>query len=184
MAGSQAPVPEPGIVLGSGARDAALLLALWLLRRSVWTLLWLGVIGLVLAGELEAATDLETPEITSAADIREVATSPRVLLVLAPVARFGSGWLGLAAAYPLARRFERTAARDIGRTRRHPTVWSDRWYLMQALRDWRWTSAVRRLARSRLGRAGTAVLVADITLLVAGIVLFPVALVVLVRALI
>jgi hypothetical protein len=183
MAGSQAPVPEPDVVLGPGARDAALLSALWLLRRSVWTLLWLGVIGLVLAGELDAATDLETPEITSAADIREAATSPRILLFLAPVARFGSGWLALAVTFPFARRFERAAARDIGRTRRHPVAWSDRWFLMQALRSWRWTSAVRRLARSRLGRAGTAILVADITLLVAGIVLFPVAFVVLVRAL-
>jgi hypothetical protein len=54
---------------------------------------------------------------------------------------------------------------------------------MRALRDWHWTSTVRRLARQRLGRAGPAIPVVDITLLVAGIVLAPVAAAVVVRAL-
>jgi hypothetical protein len=175
--------PEPATVLRAGSVDAAVLLALWLLRRSVWTLLWTAVIALVLAGGLDAAEDLETPTITSAADVRAVARSPEALLVLAPAARLASGWLALVAAYPLARRFQRHADRDTRRTGRHPVVWSDRWYLVRSLRNWRWTSAVRRLARQRLGRAGPPILVLDLTLLVTGIVLAPVAVVVLVRAL-
>jgi hypothetical protein len=55
-------------------------------------------------------------------------------------------------------------------------VWADRRRLAAALRDWRWTSSVRRLARERIGRAGRFVLVVDILLVVAGVALFPVAL--------
>jgi hypothetical protein len=176
-------IPEPATVLGTGSVDAAVLSVLWLIRRSVWTLLWAGVIVFVLSGDLGGADDLETPTITSAADAREVVGSPRVLLLLAPVARLGSGWVALLAAYPLARRFQRHADREARRTGRHPVVWSDRWYLVRALRDWRWTSSVRRLARQRLGRAGPPILVLDIALLVTGIVLLPVALTVLVRSL-
>lgn len=167
--------PEPATVLGAGRTDAALLLALWVVRRSFWTLLWGGLIVLALSGTLDAAEDLETPTISSAADAREVVRSPQALLVLAPAMRLGSGWLALLAAFPLARRFQRHADRETRRTGRHPAVWSDRWYLVRALRDWRWTSSVRRLARQRLGRAGPPILVLDLTLMVTGIVLFPVA---------
>jgi hypothetical protein len=170
--------PEPATVLGVGRTDAALLLALWVVRRSFWTLLWGALIVLALSGTLDAAEDLETPTISSAADAREVVRSPQALLVLAPAMRLGSGWLALLAAFPLARRFQRHADRETRRTGRHPAVWSDRWYLVRALRDWRWTSSVRRLARQRLGRAGPPILVLDITLMVTGIVLFPVAAVV------
>jgi len=96
------------------------------------------------------------------------------LLILAPATRLGSGWLALLTAFPLARRFQRHADRETPRTGRHPAAWSDRWYLVRALRDWRWTSSVRRLARQRLGRAGPPIMVLDITLMVTGIVLFPV----------
>lgn len=176
-------LPEPATVLSSGTFDAAVLSALWLLRRSFWTLVWAGTIILVLSGNFDDPEDMEAPSIASAADAAEVARSPQVVLLLAPAARLGSGWLALLAAYPLARRIQRHADRGTGRTRRHPAVWSDRWYLVRALREWRWTSPVRRLARQRVGRAGTLVLVLDITLLVTGIVLVPVALVVVVRAL-
>lgn len=176
-------LPEPANVLGPRTRDAAVLSVLWLVRRSFWTLFWVGVVALVVSGNLEAPEDLETPTITSPADAREVIGSPQLLLILAPAARFGSGWLALLAAYPLARRFQQHADRSTPRTVRHPAVWSDRWYLVRALRDWRWTSSVRRLARQRLGRAGPVILVLDITLLVTGIVLFPVALAVVIRAL-
>lgn len=170
-------------MLRAGTLDAALLSVLWLLRRSVWTLLWLGIIFLSLSGDLDAATDLETPPISSAADVRDVAGSPQVLLVVAPVVRLWAGWLALAAAYPLARRLQRHADRDLERSGRHPVAWSDRRFLVRALRDWRWTSGVRRLARQRLGRAGPVLLVVDLTLLVTGIVLLPVAVVLLIRAL-
>lgn len=174
-------LPDPETVLGVGTVDAAVLSALWLVRRSFLTLLWAGVIVLVLSGgideaggELDLAEDLE-PSVTSVADAREVVRSPQALLIIAPAARLGAGWLALLAAFPLARRFQRHADRETRRTGRHPAVWSDRWSLMRALRDWRWTSSVRRLARQRLGRAGRPILVLDITLLVTGIVLAPVA---------
>ncbi len=167
-------LPEPATVLGAGTSDAAVLLALWLVRRSFWTLVWAGIIVVALSGTLDAAEDLETPTITSAADAREVVRSPQALLILAPATRLGSGWLALLTAFPLARRFQRHADRETPRTGRHPAAWSDRWYLVRALRDWRWTSSVRRLARQRLGRAGPPIMVLDITLMVTGIVLFPV----------
>jgi hypothetical protein len=172
-------LPEPATVLGARKADAALLLVLWLARRSFFTLLWAGIIILVFSGGIDALEDLETPTVTSAADAGEVVRSPQALLIVAPAVRLGSGWLALLAAYPLARRVQRHADRDTRRTGRHPAVWSDRWYLVRALRDWRWTSSVRRLARQRLGRAGPPILVLDITLMITGIVLAPVAVAVL-----
>lgn len=91
-------MPEPATVMRAGSVDAAVVSALWLLRRSVWTLLWVALIVLALSGSLDDAGDLETPTVASAADARELARSPEVLLVLAPAARLVSGWLALVAA--------------------------------------------------------------------------------------
>lgn len=169
--------PEPADVLRVGSVDAAVLSVLWLLRRSFTTLLGVGIIVLVRSGGLEAAAELEPTTITSAADAREMVGSPQALLVIAPATRLASGWLALLLAFPLARQMQRRADRDTRRTGWHPAVWSDRWHLVKALRDWRWTSSVRRLARQRLGPADLPLLALDIALLIAGIVLLPVALV-------
>lgn len=174
--------PEPDAVLRAGRGDAGALLTLWLVRRAFLTLLGAGLLVLALSGDLDAIGELEPAAITSVAEAREVAGSPQALLVLAPVTRLGSGWLALVLTYPHARRLQRHADSDTRRTGRHPAVWTDRWLLAKALRDWRWTSSVRRLARRRLGRAGPVILVVDLTLLVAGIVLLPVAMVALVRS--
>jgi hypothetical protein len=170
-------VPGPADVLRGGNVDASALLVLWLLRRSFWTLVGIGVIVLIRSGGLDAVGELETSAIASVAEAQEVIRSPRALLILAPAARLASGWFALLLAFPLARRFQRQADRETRRTGWHPAAWSDRWHLVKALRDWRWTSSVRRLARQRLGRAGPPLLVLDIALLISGVVMLPVALV-------
>jgi hypothetical protein len=176
--------PEPATVLGAGRVDAVMLLALWLVRRAFWLLMAVGILVLVALGSLDSVEQLETPEITSAAQAREVLLSAQGVLLVAPLLRLVSGWLALLLAYPHARRFQRSADRAIGRTARHPAVWWDRWHLVRALRDWRWTSSVRRHARWRLGRASTPILVADLTLLILGLVLLPVSMIVLIRSLV
>lgn len=170
-------------VLGPGRRDAAAVLATWLLRRSAWTLLWLGLIAVVLTGTVDSPERLgeqfET-EVTNVTDVQALTRSPVTLLLFAaPAARLGAAWLGWSLAFPHASRLQRDADRDLTRGRLHPIPWLDRARLASALRTIRWTSSVRRRARARLGRAGTAVLVTDVALIVTGIVLAPVAIVVL-----
>jgi hypothetical protein len=173
----------PDAVLTAGGRDAAGVLASWLLRRSVWTLLWLSLIVVVVTGTVDSpealGAQLET-EVTSVTDAQAMLRSPTTLLLLsAPGARLVSGWLAWALAFPYASRLQHEADRGLDRGRLHPVPWLDRARLASALRTIRWTSSVRRRARARLGRAGTAVLVAELVLIVTGIVLAPVALVVL-----
>jgi hypothetical protein len=173
----------PDAVLGPGHRDAAGVLALWLLRRSFWTVLWLSLILVVVTGTVESpeqlGAQLET-QVTSVTDAQALLRSPAtVLLLAAPAARLVSGWLGLALAFPHASRLQREADRDLARGRLHPLPWLDRARLASALRTIRWTSSLRRRARARLRRSGTAVLVADVVLVITGIVLAPVAIVVL-----
>lgn len=168
----------PETVLAPGRRDATGVLVLWLLRRSVWTLLPLAVIVVVGTGTVASPDELD-PQVGSVADAREALRSPSTLLLLAaPVARVTSNLLAFALAFPLARRLQQHADRDLRRGPLHPIAWCDRHRLARALREWRWTSAVRRLARQRVGRAGPAALVLDVLLIVVGIVLFPVAIVV------
>jgi hypothetical protein len=173
----------PDAVLAAGRRDAAGVLSLWLLRRSVWTVLWLTLIVVVVTGSVDSpeqlGEQLETA-VTSVTDAQALVRSPATLLLfVAPAARLVSGWLAWAVAFPHASRLQREADRDLARGRLHPVSWLDRARLASALRTIRWTSSVRRRARARLGRTGTAVLVTDVVLVVTGIVLAPVAMVVL-----
>lgn len=177
----------PDEVLAPGRGDAAGVLALWLLRRSFLTLLWVSAIVVVVTGTVASPEDLDAQvdtQVSSMTEVREVVLSPTSLLLLsAPAARFASAWLAWAIAFPLAWRLQVAADHDLERSRWHPVPWLDRARLASGLRSVRWTSSVRRRARARLGRAGTFVQVADVVLIVAGIVLFPVAMVVLFRSL-
>jgi hypothetical protein len=174
-------------VLAPGRRDAAGLLAAWLLRRSTWPLFSLGVIAVVLTGTVDSPEQLGAqldPQVSSVSDARARVGSPTTLLLLvAPAARLASGWLAWAIAFPLARRLQLELDQDLTRGRRHPLPWLDRARLASGLRTLRWTSSVRRRARGRLGRTGTVVQVAGVLLLIAGIVLFPAALIMLVSSL-
>jgi len=176
-------LPEPTMVLRHTTGDAGALLALWLVRRSLWTLLWLGIIAVVLTGTLDDLDGLEAGTITSASDGGPLALAPQLLLVLAPATRLGSGWLAILLAYPLARRVQQHAEGNRPRHWWRASVWSDRWALARALRDWRWTSPVLALARQRVGRAGRPILVAGVVLRATGILLFPIMFAVLVTRL-
>lgn len=152
--------------------DAAMLLGLWLVRRSFWTLLWLSGIALVLTGAFDDLAGLEAQ--SSGSGRTSLLSFPEAVLAIAPATRIGSGWAAILLAYPLARRFQQHAdtmqARP--RPRWRPSVWSDRLALCRALRDWRWTTPVLGLARQRVG--GAAVRIAAIVLRITGILLFPV----------
>jgi len=177
----------PDAVLAPGRWDAAGVLALWLLRRSFLTLLWVSAIVVVVTGTVASAEQLDAQldtQVSSMSDARELVRSPTSLLLLsAPAARFASAWLAWALAFPLAWQLQVAADRDLERGRWHPVPWLDRARLASGLRSVRWTSSVRRRARARLGRAGTFVQIADVVLIVTGIVLFPVAMVVVSRSL-
>lgn len=177
----------PDVVLGEGSGDAVGLLASWLLRRAFWTLLWLGAIAVVLSGTVDGPgqmAGLSDPEADRAVAVAEALAAPTTLLLLsAPAVRFVSTLLALGLAYPIARRWQTEAGQARAGGRWHPVVWFDRARLVSGLRAIRWTSSVRGQARARLGRGGRFVQVADLVLLLTGIVLFPVALVTLVTRL-
>lgn len=166
--------PDPAMMLRDTRADAAVLLGLWLVRRSFWTLLWLSGIAIVLAGAFDDLAGLEARSVDSGTGRASLISFPEGLLAIAPVTRIGSGWAAMLLAYPLARRFQQHAdtARPRPRHRWQPSVWSDRLALCRALRDWRWTTPVLGLARQRVGGAG--VQVAAIVLRITGILLFPV----------
>jgi len=169
----------PDDVLGPGRRDAAGLLVSWLLRRLFWPLLWFGAIVVVLTGVADDPDRLD-PELTSVAGLEALLRSPTtLLLVAAPAVRLASTVLSLVLAMPLASRLQQEADRALQRGPWHPLPWIDRWRLTTGLQRARWTSAVRRRARQRLGRTGARVLVVDLVVLVTGIVLAPVAVAVL-----
>lgn len=148
---------------------------LWLLRRSFWTVLLGTTILLLLTGSISDPSQLQTPEIRTTGDVQELAASPRNLaLLLAPAVRLSANVLALVLASPVARRFQQHADHERPRGWWNPVRWVDRWRFTSALRTARWTSSIRRVARGRIGRAGVVVLVADIALLVTGIVLLPV----------
>ena len=178
---------EPDAVLRAGRADAAGLLTSWLLRRAFWALLWLGAIAVVLAAPVEDPEELAAlsgPEAAPITALARVPATPMTLLLLsAPAVRLASTLLALGLAYPVARRWQTEADRARARGRWHPALWLDRARLTSGLRAIRWTSSVRREAQSRLGRIGRAVRVADLVLLVTGIVLFPAAVVTLVTRL-
>lgn len=162
-------------VLVPGRWDPAGVLATWLLRRSVWTWLWVGLIVTVATGAVESPEQLDT-QVSSVAEARQLVSTPgTLLLAMAPAARLLAGWLALALAFPLARRLQLAADLALDRPRWHPVSWLDRARLMSGLRAVRWTSTVRRRARQRLGRAGTVVRIADVVLMVTAVALLPAA---------
>ena len=163
-------LPEPAMALRHTTGDAGALLGLWLVRRAFWALLWLGLIAIVLTGTFD---DLQATTVTTELEFGSLALVPRMLLVLAATTRLSSGWLAILLAYPLARRVQRHAEGERPRHWWRASVWSDRWTLARALRDWRWTSPVLTLARQRVGRAGRPILVTGVVLRAAGILLFP-----------
>lgn len=168
----------PAAALRPGRFDPTALWLVWCLRRSFLPLLWSGLIGAAVVGQLEQASaeQLQTP-----GALIDALLSPLAGVVLALGARVGASALALALAYPLARRAAPLDERRLVGALR-VALWADRLYLTRAFRQLRWTTPVRDLAARRLGDTGRRLRRADLVLRVANPVLL-VALVVVVAAL-
>lgn len=156
--------------VGPGRFDAAALLTLWTMRCAVPAIL---IAGVMYAWLVTGRGFTRIPEVGTIAQAWRVLVSPFVGLAIAVILRIMVGLAALALAYPHSRRATgSTAGSDL--FRRSFRVWSDRWHLVSAYRSLRWTSTVRKIAASRLGRWGTVLnwsgpvlLVIDILLVIA-----------------
>ena len=145
----RAPV-DPEQVLLPGRSDATRLTWLWLVRRACTGLLFLGVlVGMVVAGAQNDPAYLEVD--TSSADsvLAGILTSFG-LVFFSIVLRLITGWVGLAFAYPLAR--EHQGEPGSGLLHR-ASAYADRYAIVRAFRELRWTEGVRAAAVGRLGDA-------------------------------
>jgi len=153
-----------------GRFDAAALLALWFLRSAAPALL----IGSLIYAWLATDNKFESiPEMTSPGQAVRALLSPFAGVAVAIILRFLVGIAALALAYPLSRR-ETGSSIGPARRRRPFQIWADRLHLIRAYRSLRWTSTVRQLAATRLGRhgrilawSGPALLITDIVLIFA-----------------
>jgi hypothetical protein len=145
-----APV-DPEQVLLPGRSDAMRLTWLWFGRRACTGLLFVGVlVGMIIAGAQNDPAYLEVD--TSSADsvLAGIVTSFG-LVFFSIVLRLITGWVGLALAYPLAR--EHQGAPGSGVLRRI-AAYADRYAIVRAFRELRWTEGVRAAALGRLGDTG------------------------------
>lgn len=97
--------PDPATMLRGTRTDAAVLLGLWLVRRSFWTLLLLTGITLVLSGAFDDLAGLEAQSSGSGRGRTSSLSFPEAVLAIAPATRIGAGGAAMLLAYPLARRF-------------------------------------------------------------------------------
>ena len=144
-----APV-DPEQVLLPGPGDATRLTWLWLARRACTGLLFVGVlVGMVIAGAQDDPAYLEVD--TSSADsvLAGIVTSFG-LVFFSIVLRLITGWIGLALAYPVAREHQGAPA---SRLVRRVSAYVDRYAIVRAFRELRWTEGVRTAALGRLGDA-------------------------------
>jgi len=144
---ARAPV-DPEQVLLPGRNDATRLTWLWFVRRACTGLLFVGVlVGMIVAGAQNDPAYLEVD--TSSADsvLAGILTSFGLVFV-SIVLRLITGWIGLALAYPLAR--EHQGESGSGLTHR-VAAYADRYAIVRAFRELRWTEGVRAAALGRLG---------------------------------
>ena len=160
------PIDPSAAVLG--AFDATALLVLWLLRSAVPALLLMGV---SYAWVVSEARFEAIPQVTSPSQAIRLLLSPFAFVALAIILRFLVGIAALLLAYPLSRR-ETGSSIGPGMLRRPFRVWADRLHLVRAYRSLRWTSTVRQLAATRLGRPGRILSWTGPVLLVSDVVLF------------
>lgn len=158
-----------------GRFDAAVLLVLWLLRCSVPALF---LAGLSVAWVVTESRFETVPQVATPWQAVRVLLSPFGLVAIAVLLQFLVAIAALLLAYPLSRR-ETGSSMAPGVPHRPLRVWADRLHLVRAYRSLRWTSAVRQLAATRLGRWGRALSWSGPVLLVAdGIMLITLVLVV------
>ena len=140
---------DPSAAIGGGF-DATALLVLWLLRSAVPALL---IVGVAYAWVVTETRFESIPDVTTPGQAVRVLVSPFVLVGIGIILRFLVGVAALVLAYPLSRR-ETGSSIGPGMPRRPFRVWADRLHLVRAYRSLRWTSSVRQVAATRLGRWG------------------------------
>jgi hypothetical protein len=144
---AHAPV-DPEQVLLPGRADAFRLTWLWFVRRACTGLLFVGVlVGMIIAGAQNDPAYLEVDTSSAESVLSGVLTSFG-LVFLSIVLRLITGWVGLVLAYPLAR--EHQGAPRSGIVRR-VSAYADRYAIVRAFRELRWTDGVRTAALRRLG---------------------------------
>ena len=161
-------------VLLPGEADALRLTWLWTVRRACTGLLFVGVlVGMVVSAAQNDPAYLEVD--TSSADsvVAGIVTAFGLVFV-SIVLRLVTGWVGLALAYPLAREHQ---GEPDSRLRKRMTAYIDRYAIVRAFRELRWTEGVRAAALRRLGHAGPGYERADravgIANVVAGLLIVP-----------
>jgi hypothetical protein len=133
-----------------GTGDATRLSLLWLVRRACTGLLFLGVVvGIVIEGLSNDAGDLKI-DTGSADSVLSGILTAFGLVFVAIVLRLVTGWVGLVLAHPLARQHQGAPE---PRLRRRLATYVDRYSIVRAFRELRWTEGVRTAALRRLGDA-------------------------------
>ncbi len=131
-------------LLQDGTRDAKILLTLWFLKRLFWPLILLGLIGGVLADDLNSnEVDFSNPE-----SIASKLLSPLVGFAAAVFLKIAVNLLASLAAYPVAR--ERTKDFQNPKYGYVFTRYLDIWQITKGVRTLRWTHHVRQEASKRI----------------------------------
>lgn len=141
----------PDDVMGDTRRDALAVLVTWVLRRTFWPLLLLGLAYAWLAGEVTpvALVRLDDP-------VRFVSAlfTPLAGIVVAVAFRVAVDLVSLVIAFPRTRWVIQDRARQGGHARGPLRRWVDRLYMTAAYRELRHTWTVRGRAANRLGHSG------------------------------
>ncbi len=147
---SDDPRLHPEAALLPGRDDPARLMTVYLVRRSFFGVLFIGfAIGVIVADTQADANKLDL-DTSSSGKIAAGLLTPFALVFVALILRLVTTWVGLALAYPLARRYER----DLTPRQRGAASLLDRLLIARALRGLRWSYHVRLVAFDRLGEAG------------------------------
>lgn len=140
---------RPAQVLLPGRHDARRLLILWWVRKSAYWLSFTGTTAAYLIGRPdEAGVDWTAPD-----SILAGLWSPWAGIVLAVLIRVLSGFVAMAFAYPVVRRYLRTRSPRTGLTSGIGKMLDLRG-LVLAHRRLRWSHHVREAALDRLGPSG------------------------------
>ena len=141
---------DPEQVLLPGRADATRLTWLWLVRRACTGLLFVGVlVGMVISAAQNDPAYLEV-DTSSADSVLAGIVTAFGLVFVSIVLRLVTGWIGLAFTYPLAREHQ---GEPDPRLRKRMAAFLDRYGIMRAFRELRWTDGVRAAAMRRLGHA-------------------------------
>lgn len=130
---------RPDAAILPGRRDPLLLMTAWFARKSVYSVAGLASLLAALAHRSDVSWGFDSP----------AAITALVALLL----RVGSGWLGLALAYPLTVAYEAELEVRTG-FGSHIGKWLDRRQLAKGFRALRWTHHIRQAALRQLGTTG------------------------------